>query len=74
MSRRIDPRVAIRDGAALDRAMVRVHRQVILYHRMLGVPLVMWRDGKVVEVDPETVELPEVPELPDSSEDRSDAD
>jgi hypothetical protein len=51
---------ALRDGDLLDRAMVAAQRRVILHHRRLGVPLVIWRDGQVVEVDPETVELPEV--------------
>jgi len=31
---------------------------VIRRHRQLGVPLVIWRDGQVVEVSPESVELP----------------
>ena len=52
----------IRDGTALDRAMVRTHRAVILRHRQDGVPLVLWRDGQVVEVDPFDVELPVVDE------------
>jgi len=38
-------------------------------HRQLGIPLVLWRDGQVVEVDPQTVELPELPdEAPDSGD------
>ena len=48
----------IRNGAAIDRAIVTSGRRVILRHRQLGVPLVIWRDGKVVEVAPESVELP----------------
>ncbi|MBA3564865.1 MAG: hypothetical protein H0W33_12850 [Gammaproteobacteria bacterium] len=50
----------IRDGTAIDRAIVAAHRRVILRHRQLGVPLVIWRDGQVAEVPPESVELPEV--------------
>ena len=52
----------IREGTAIDRAMVAAQRRVILRHRQLGIPLVLWRDGQVVEVDPESVELPELPE------------
>lgn len=53
---------AVRDGDVLDRAMVAARRRVIRQHRLLGVPLVIWRDGMVVEVAPESVELPaEVP-------------
>ncbi len=52
----------IREGTAIDRAMVAAQRRVILRHRQLGIPLVLWRDGRVVEVDPHTVELPELPD------------
>ena len=45
-----------------DAAIAESDRNVILRHRAAGVPLVLWRDGKVVHVDPNTVELPEVPE------------
>lgn len=48
----------IRDGTAIDRAIVAAHRRVIRRHRQLGVPLVIWRGGQVVEVSPESVELP----------------
>ncbi|MGH8674710.1 MAG: hypothetical protein ACREVG_10400 [Burkholderiales bacterium] len=49
---------AIRDGDALDRAIVAARRRVIRRHRQLGIPLVIWRNGEVVEVTPESVELP----------------
>ena len=48
----------IRDGTAIDRAIISARRRVICRHRQLGVPLVIWRDGRVVEVSPESVELP----------------
>ena len=50
----------IRDGTAIDRAIVAAARRVILRHRELGLPLVIWRDGQVVEVPPESVDLPDV--------------
>ncbi len=59
----------IREGTAIDRAMVAAQRRTILRHRQLGIPLVLWRDGQVVEVDAATVELPELPdEAPDSGD------
>jgi len=60
MSRRPsrDIETILRDGPAIDRAIVAAHRRVIQRHRQLGVPLVIWRDGQVVEVPPESVELP----------------
>lgn len=57
-SRSRDIAAIIRDGRAIDRAIVAARRDVILHHRRMGAPLVIWRDGKVVEVDPETAELP----------------
>jgi hypothetical protein len=56
---RRDPSVILRDGDAIDRAFAEAYRQTVLRHRALRVPLVFWRDGKVVEVDPESVALPE---------------
>jgi hypothetical protein len=49
----------IRDGTAIDRAIVAARRRVIQRHRQLGVPLAIWRDGGVIEVAPESVELPD---------------
>ncbi len=59
MNRRArDVEAILRDGHALDLAIVAAHRRVILRHRQLGVPLVIWRDGQVAELPPESVALP----------------
>lgn len=60
MSRRLsrDIESIIRDGTAIDRAIIAARRRVIRRHRQLGVPLAIWRGGQVVEVPPESVELP----------------
>ena len=55
---RRDPAEVLRDGAAIDRAIVRAHRDVVLRHRKLGLPLVIWRDGRVVEVSADIIHLP----------------
>jgi hypothetical protein len=55
---RRDPAEVLRDGDAIDRAILRAHREVILRHRQLGLPLVIWRDGKVVEVPADEFDLP----------------
>lgn len=54
-----DPAVILRDGTAIDLAIERAGYDVVLRHRQLGVPLVMWRDGRVVEVPPESVRIPD---------------
>ena len=48
----------LRDGAAIDRAIVAAYRRVILRHRQSKVPLAIWRNGMVVEVPADSVELP----------------
>ena len=48
----------LRDGTAIERAIVAARRRVIRLHRQLGIPLVIWRDGKIVEVSPTKVRLP----------------
>lgn len=49
----------IRDGTAIDRAIVRARRRVIRQHRQQGIPLAIWRDGRVITVPADSVELPE---------------
>jgi len=49
----------ILEGEIPERAMVATQRSVILEHRLRGIPLVLWRDGKVAEVPADSVELPE---------------
>jgi hypothetical protein len=50
------------EGTPIDRAMARAHRQALLEHKLLGFPIVAWRDGKVVEIPPEEIVIP--PEVP----------
>lgn len=49
----------VRDGTAIDRAIERAGYRVVRRHRQLGVPLVIWQDGRVVEVPPESVPIPD---------------
>lgn len=49
----------IRDGTAIDRAIERAQRRVVVRHRQLGLPLVVWKDGRVVEISPWSVVLPD---------------
>ena len=70
MTRRADKDIEsiIMDGDIPNRAMVATQRAVILEHRLRGLPLVLWRDGKVVEVPADSVELPEADPLFDPVE------
>jgi hypothetical protein len=53
-----DPTSVLADGDALDRAIMTAQRRVILRHRQLWIPVAIWRDGGVVEVSADTIELP----------------
>lgn len=59
MIRQTKPAAAVlRDGDAIDRAIEATHRHVILRHRQLNVPVVIWRHGKVAEVSAESIDFP----------------
>lgn len=49
----------IADGTALDRAMVAAQRAAVRRHRLLGVPVVIWRDGQVAIVAADEIHLPD---------------
>jgi len=49
----------LRDGAAIDRAFDLARLDVVRRPRQLGVPLVVWQDGRVTELSPWSVPLPE---------------
>lgn len=47
------------DNAVLQRAMGQAVYDTLRVHKLLGYPIVIWRDGKAVWVPPEAIELPE---------------
>jgi hypothetical protein len=51
-----------RDGVEIDRAMARAAREARIEHKKLGLPLVIWRDGKTVEVPPDQIVIDDEPE------------
>lgn len=51
----------LRDGDAIDQAFAAAYRETVLRHRSRGVPLVFWKDGRVVEISADDVELPPEP-------------
>lgn len=48
------------DGKEIDAAMRRAVREALLKHKRLGNPVADWQDGKVVWVQPEDIQVPEV--------------
>ena len=46
-----------RDSEGMTRAMARAIRAAVREHKLLGFPIVVWQDGKVVEIPPEEIVL-----------------
>jgi hypothetical protein len=42
-----------REGTLIDKALERAAHEAMLAHKRAGVPLVVWKDGKVVHVSPD---------------------
>ena len=51
------------DREGMDRALARAVRQAVLQHKRAGNPVAIWRDGKVVWVNPDEIELPDENQL-----------
>lgn len=51
----IDVEQVCRDRRAIDAALDRAERNARLRHKQAGVPIVVWRDGQVVEIPPEEI-------------------
>ena len=47
------------DSAKMSQAMDKAIRDTVREHKLLGYPIVIWRDGQVVWVPPEEIELDE---------------
>ena len=47
------------DREGMDHALAQAVRQALLQHKRDGNPVVTWRDGKVVWIKPEEIEVPD---------------
>ena len=47
------------DNKQISQAMGKAVQDALRMHKLLGQPIVIWRDGKVVWVPPEEIELEE---------------
>jgi hypothetical protein len=45
------------DGTEIDEALRRAVREALIRHKKLGNSIAVWRDGKVVIVPPEEIEV-----------------
>ena len=49
--------VVLQDRARVDRALRRAVREAVRRHKLLGNPVAVWKDGKVVWVLPDDIVL-----------------
>ena len=54
--RSLDERM--RDDQLIERAIRRGVREALKQHKQAGNPIAAWRDGKVVWIAPEDIEIP----------------
>lgn len=54
-----DVQEAFESGERIDQAMDRAFFAAVRLHRLHGVPMALWEDGHVREVDPFTIQLPD---------------
>ena len=59
MNKRKDIEALFADGTEIDRALKEAVRLALLEHKRAGNPIAEWRDGKVVWVPPEEIEVDE---------------
>ena len=60
-------RLLIAEGKAVDAAMSEAVRHALLTHKRAGNPVASWRDGKVVIIPAEEIEVEETPADSDGS-------
>lgn len=58
-----DVQDAFESGEPIDRAMDRAFLAAVRLHRLHGLPMVVWEDARVRQIDPFNVPLPEDEEV-----------
>ncbi|MHB1559911.1 MAG: hypothetical protein ACYC61_20875 [Isosphaeraceae bacterium] len=53
-----DLRPILLDGRSIQRAQKHAWRDAMIRHKRLGQPIVVWREGKVVWIPAEEIEVP----------------
>jgi len=48
----------VRDSKLIERALARAVREALQRHKQAGNPVAIWRDGQVVWLGPDEIQLP----------------
>jgi hypothetical protein len=51
-----------RDRALIDKALARGVRDALLFHKRIGNPIAVWRDGRVVNIPADQIQIPVIDE------------
>ena len=51
----------LQDLELIENALARAVREALIRHKQVGNPIAEWRDGQVVWVQPEDIEIPPEP-------------
>ena len=51
----IDVQKKLEDRPRVQNALRKAVQHAIRFHKIMGVPIVVWEDGKVVEIPPEEI-------------------
>jgi hypothetical protein len=54
--------VRVQDIDLVQRALARAVRQALTMHKQAGNPICVWRDGQVVWIAPEDIQIPDQPQ------------
>jgi hypothetical protein len=49
----------LEDREGMHRALTKAVRQAVLQHKKMGNPVATWRDGKVVWIQPDEIDIPD---------------
>lgn len=71
---KIDIGKAFREGLVIEEAIDEAAREAAILHKKLGLPLVSWRNGKVVHIPPEEIDVVGWTHEVDDDEDETDDD
>jgi hypothetical protein len=52
------------DGTLIDEALKKAAREALRQHKRDGRPVVEWRDGRVVWIEPEDIQVDDEPDEP----------
>jgi len=52
----------LREGTEVDRAAREGVRRALLRHKLLGESIAVWRDGKMVEIPPDQIQVDDSPD------------